>query len=649
MRVPGIFSSLLILLLASSNLVAQYDSIPRPTSDIGLFPRKEPGGLRQLQISGFYRFFATYQRQYDPYLLNPVIGDTALPRNLFIGDDSQLPNLLINAGGKTSDKTSWGFDLMMFQFLDGMISPAYGGQVADADRPPLDRPLLGARLGGNLGLNLGINLYGNFETSLGQISVRAGGIQWFAMSDLTMAAWKGYNRFILYERNPWDPVGRGLDGRYNEYFEQGSISQDARWGNRAFDGVIIEGKQLPGRLSFAVLGGKTELNGGFSRTPNFSYGAKVKKEFGDHSFISLNTFNGLASADSLSIQSYGFNMVTAEFSFQHDGFRLQGELGAGKYFSPIHHSRWGEAMQFKLATPEMKGKSQIELHYFRISPDVVNNTAVFWNTSTYEFRTNDLPAGSIGSSAVLQPFSSSMVRLGQMTNNRQGLNLNVQAGSRSVRFSGGLGTSSELTPAAPVITYSNPVNQVIRSRFWRWVFPANVGPYQRYSDIYRDIFQTVQLSDDSSGIVIHRKHFNMMEAQVKYHTTVKGKDLYLFTLVQANSSSRDWSPVTIFNEKAYIRQYVIESELYIAITPSILLNAYYGYERTLGNYLTDIDEYTRRPRNQAGEGVGCGADVDLGRNARLYLRHRWYFFRDHSFELDRFRGREISVELKAFF
>lgn len=77
-----------------------------------------------MQISGFYRFFATYQRQYDPYLLNPVIGDTALPRNLFIGDDSQLPNLLINAGGKTSDKTSWGFDLMMFQFLDGMISPA---------------------------------------------------------------------------------------------------------------------------------------------------------------------------------------------------------------------------------------------------------------------------------------------------------------------------------------------------------------------------------------------------------------------------------------------------------------------------------------------------------------------------------------------
>jgi hypothetical protein len=81
----------------------------------------------------------------------------------------------------------------------------------------------------------------------------------------------------------------------------------------------------------------------------------------------------------------------------------------------------------------------------------------------------------------------------------------------------------------------------------------------------------------------------------------------------------------------------------------VLLNGYYGYERTLGNYLTDIDEVSRRPRNQYGEGVGTGFDIDLGKNARLYVRHRWYYFRDESFSLDRFRGRELTVELKAFF
>ena len=85
------------------------------------------------------------------------------------------------------------------------------------------------------------------------------------------------------------------------------------------------------------------------------------------------------------------------------------------------------------------------------------------------------------------------------------------------------------------------------------------------------------------------------------------------------------------------------------ISRGFLLNGYFGIERTLGNYLTDIDEITRRPRNQYGQGFGLGCDIDMGKNARLYIRHRWYSFKDTSFELDQFKGRELTVELKAFF
>ena len=221
-------------------------------------PKTEPMGSRSLQVSGFYRFFATYQRQLDPYLLNPIIGDTALPRNLFIGDDSQLPNLQLNVSAKTSDKTFWSFDLMMFQFLNGVIGTSYSKQVPDSLRPDIQRPLLGTRLGGNLGLLLGINMSGNFKTDVGNINVTVGGIQWYAMSDLTMASFKGYNRFMLFERNPWDPMGKNLHDRYNQFFEEGSISQDTRWGNRAFQGVVIKGSNMPGRTSFDFLLGKTE-------------------------------------------------------------------------------------------------------------------------------------------------------------------------------------------------------------------------------------------------------------------------------------------------------------------------------------------------------------------------------------------------------
>ncbi len=624
-------------------------TIHRPSSDFGLMPKKDPGGLKNLQINGYYRFFATYQRQLDPYLLNAIIGDTALPRNIFIGDDAQLPNLLLNVSGKTSERTSWGFDIMMFQFLNGIIGTSYGAQVVDSLRPNIQNPLQSKRLGGNLGLNLGINLSGNFKTDVGNISVAVGGIQWYAMSDLTIASWKGYNRFMLYERNPWDPMGRDLSGRYDQYFESGSISQDTRWGNRAYEGIVIQGKDFPGKTSFALLAGKTELNGGFSQVPNLTFGGKIRKDFDAKKFVSLNSFNSKASTDSLSRASFGFYMATLEFAYDLANYTLKGELGGGKYFSPVNNAGWGEALQLKLASPAEDKFAQAELHYFRISPNVVNNSGVFWNTATTEYRTNDLPAGSIGSAAVLLPYSSSMVRLGQMTNNRQGLNLNVQTSKGKLRFSGGLGFSTELKASAQVITYGHAVNQLTRSRFWRWNFPAGVGPYNRYSDIYRDIYETVNLSDDSSGVTIHRKHFNTMEGQFKYHTKVLGRDLFVFSILQCNSTSRTWSPVTILNEKAYIRQYISEFEMYYAIKPGLLINAYYGYERTLGNYLTDIDEVTRRPRNQKGEGIGCGVDIDMGKNVRLYMRHRWYYFRDQSFELDRFRGRELTVELKAFF
>ena len=638
-----------ILLTCSSKLHAQADSVGFGRfSELGLFPKKDPG-TSNIQISGSYRFFGTYTRQLDPYLLNPIIGDTALPRSIFIGDDSQLPSLTLNVAGRPNDRSSWGFDLYVFQFLNGIIGSSYGSQVADSLRPDIQYPRTGLRLGGNLGLLLGMNLHGSFKTSKGTLVTHVGGIQWYAMSDLTMASFRGYNRFMLYERNPWDPTGTDISSRYKQYFDQGSIDQDNRWGNRAFVGAVVEGFDFPGRISFSGLIGKTELNGGFSQVPNFSYGGKLKKDWGGKNFISFNTINSFSYTDSLARESFGLNVATLEFMIEKRGYVIKGEAGAGNYYSPNNDEGWAELFQFKFKTPTRGRWPSAELHVYRINPNVVNNNAVFWNTATTEYSVNDIPAGSVGSSALLQPFGSSMVRLGQMTNNRQGLNLNVEAGKRDLKFAGGLGFSSEISAAAPVITFGNPVNQFTRSRFWRWNFPPNVGPYNRYSDIFRDVYQTVNLADDSSGVVVNKKHFAVAEAQIKYHTKLAGKDVYLFSLLQMGSAQRDFSPVVVTTEKAYIRQYSAEIEAYYAISRGFLLNAYYGYERTLGNYLTDIDEVTRRPRNQYGEGVGVGCDIDMGKNTRLYLRHRWYYFRDESFELDRFRGRELTVEIKAFF
>ncbi|KRP10568.1 MAG: hypothetical protein ABR95_03835, partial [Sphingobacteriales bacterium BACL12 MAG-120813-bin55] len=204
---PILYGFLLLLVLSGLQVKAQ---VPDTTlQKLGIMPKEEPSPLRKITVSGFYRFFGTLTQHEEPYLLNPVINDTVLSRQLFIGDDSQLPNFQLNIAGRPSNKTSWSFDVFAFQFLQGALGTTYGQQIPDSLRPSFQDPLSGARLGGSMNLNLGINFTGSHETDVGIFTLKAGGIQWVRLSDLTMAGFRGYNRFTVFERNPWDPVEIG--------------------------------------------------------------------------------------------------------------------------------------------------------------------------------------------------------------------------------------------------------------------------------------------------------------------------------------------------------------------------------------------------------------------------------------------------------
>jgi hypothetical protein len=173
----GVTIAMILLQLAS---MAQWnETIDR---DAGIFHSADTLEPGKISINGFYRFFGTYTLQKLPYQLT-VPADTVLPRSFFIGDDAQLPNLLINVGGQFANESSWGFDVRMFQFLNGNIGSSYGAQIADSLRPNIQQPLGTIPLGGNLGTMLGMNLYGNFKTKFGQWGTRIGGIQWVNISD----------------------------------------------------------------------------------------------------------------------------------------------------------------------------------------------------------------------------------------------------------------------------------------------------------------------------------------------------------------------------------------------------------------------------------------------------------------------------------
>jgi len=618
----------------------------------GNFPKEKPNEIYQLRVNGFYRFFATNLNMPEPYTLVPgAVPALTNKRVLFIGDDTQLPNLWLNVSGRPSKKLSWGFDVFMFQFLNGNIQPVYSPPTPKENLPNVWNPLASPRLGQNMGLNLGINLYGSYVTDVGTFNLSMGGIHWLAISDLTLGSFTGYNRFMVYERNPWDPIGRDIGARYEQMYGEEDLKQDLRWGLRAVQGMILNGINLPNDWSFIGFYGKTELSGGIFTIPNRDFGGKLKKTFTSETSLSFNTLNNQTFLDSINTLSVGFNVHTLEFDTKWKGFKLHLEAGMGRYVTPDSIYPWGEAINAKITTPKRLTKIPIEIQYYRVSPYVINNNALFWNTSLPAAREISLEAagGATQSANVLVPFASSVVAIGQMTNNRTGLNINSDFKIGKVNFSAGINMSREIEAFANTITFSHFVNQLIRSRFWRWNFTPNVGPYGRYDKVYRDAFQTVQLTDDSLGVAVNPKNFNTAEIHAKYRTKLGHRNLFAFVLGRYNTVSEDFSPFLVLDESAYLRNYSTEAELYYELADNLYINSYLGYERNLGGNNTQLDDITFRPLNQTGYGIGLGFDLGLGKNAGLYFRHRWFYFEDSSFVLDKFQGQETLVELKLFF
>lgn len=641
---------ILALLLFATSLWAQDDSTELEAFEpMGLFPKEAPPKLYRFGVGGFYRFFGTYTQMDDPYLLNEVIDDYTLPRNVFIGDDSQLPNLSLNFSGRPTANTAWGFDLYAFQFLNGQVNEAYSSQVATTALPSITNPLEGTRLAGNMGLLLGMNMYGSHATPYGSFNVGVGGLQWVSLSDLTLAAFRGYNRFTLFERNPWDPIGSTIKERYERFYAEGNINQDTRWGERAFQGVNLVATALPGGFTAQFLYGKTDINGGFLTIPNNSYGGKISKEFTKAGTVSINTFNNRTYLDSLAYDVIGFNVVTGQYEGTVKDIKLSLEGGVGRYQSPNHDLGWGELLSAKMLFPKKYTFIPIELHAFRISPNVINNNAIFWNTAIVETRNNEIPAGAAGSTNILQPFASAMAPIGAMTNNRQGINLNAEIEIQQLKLSVALGMAGELESRSNQITYNHPVNQLTRSRFWRWNFPVDVGPYQRYNVAFRDVFEVVNLTNDSLGVASTPTKFSVTEIQAKYNNKLFYRDFYIFMLNRYSSAQSFWSPITVTNANAYIRHYSNEIEAYYQIRKRLVLTGYAGYERIIANYDTELDAETLKPRNQEGIGLGIGCDIDLGKNTGLFIRHRWFSFEDRNFGKDQFSGQETLIEIKAFF
>ena len=589
-----------------------------------------------ISFSGYYRFLGFVRNQQETFPNNS--GKTVV---ISSGDAYREPMFLLKLNGKTRDNITFGADLM--------INSLYKGPSA-APQP--------------LTLDLGLNLSTSITTKLGTFNFKSGGVSWYRQSRLTVWGNRSFNRMSIFERRPQTPLNKTPINRYSNYYNNGLIDQGIRYGSRAFQGIFLKGSKLPFNFSVKGVIGKSNFNRSiFETNDNFTGCFQLKNTLSNSSKIAYNYLSSWADTDSLSDDRRNYFIHTLELDKKWNKIQVQMELGLGQYQDPIRNLGYGEAILLNIKTAKSL-KVPINAQLYRISPQFVNVTGNFLNTSVLEVFPNVEGIGT----TVRTPYQSPMVGLGFPVNNRQGVSINADVSLGKLKLNGGIGVFTEIDTSYAALSYIHNVNSQTLSRIY--LFAQNWGPYNALNSTYRGVFENVNISDTTAtGLANFKKFFNTIEFQAKYNNKIFGKNYYIFSLTRLNSCQKNLNALPQIGEQALISQLSEEIDLSIELSENTVLALSYGIEKILGNTSTDIGDspeatstnsfferlgldnlfrYTNA-RNQKNTFFGFGLDYKIGQNAMVFLRHNRYRYFDPNFIENHLKGWETMLELKINF
>ena len=593
-----------------------------------------------ISFAGSYRFLGFVRNQKEVFPNNS--GKTTA---ILSGDNFREPMLLLKLKGLTKDKISFGADFML-------NSPYKGPENVNSQ----------------LTLELGLNLRTSFSTSFGKFNLSSGGVNWYRQSRLTVWGNRSFNRESIYHRRPQTRLTSTPQLRYENYYNNGLIDEGVRYGNRAFQGIFINGQNLPKGFSLKGVIGKTPFNRSIldSLSNNYTGCIRVSKKFKNNFNVSYNYLNSTNLIDTINNEFRGYSINTLEFSKKWNLFSVYFEAGLGNYYSPENDFNNGEALILNISSSK-KVKYPIDIQAYRISTEFVNLTGNFLNTSVLEIFPN---TGSNNRATTIRPqFNSPMVGLGIHTNNRQGVSINAQHSFGKLKINAGVGISSEIDTSISSISYRYNVNAQTLSRLY--LFARDWGPYNALNSTYRNIFENVSISDTNiNGLANFKKHFANFEFQAKYTGNLGSKKFYIFFLSRFNSCGRNLHYFPKYNLDVLISQISnqIDFNFEVSDNASIILN--FGIERIIGNHITDLGDNTHTSgspvnmilnslnssnsivnfaRNQRNRLIGMGLDYKIGKEAMIFFRHNLYGYHDPNFVLNNLKGSETMLELKILF
>ncbi len=626
---------LIIFFMWVGSSYSQDTTINQKSFSSNILSYKNP--TSSISFSGYYRFLGFIRNQQEAFPNNS--GKTLV---ISSGDAYREPMFLLKLNGKTRDNITFGADLMLNSLYKG-------------PSPNLTQPLT---------LNLGLNLSTSIATRNGIFNLKSGGVSWYRQSRLTVWGNRSFNRISIFERRPQTPLNKIPINRYSRYYNSGLIDQGIRYGSRAFQGIFFQGSKLPFNFSVKGVIGKSNFNRSLlENSDNFTGSLQLKNTLSSKFKIAYNYLSSWADIDSLSDERRKYFIHTLELDKKWNKIHVQMEVGLGKYSDPINTLGYGESILLNVKTAKST-KVPLNFQLYRISPQFVNVTGNFLNTSILEVFPNVEGVGT----TIRTPYQSPIVGLGFPVNNRQGVSINADFNLGKLKLNGGIGFFAEIDTSHAALSYIHNVNSQTLSRIN--VFAQNWGPYNLLNSTYRGVYENVNIIDTTAGGNANfKKFFNTIEFQAKYNNKIFGKNYYIFSLTRLNSCQKEFNLFPQVGSQVLISQISEEIDFSFELSQKAALVLSYGIEKVLGNSYTDIGDnpeptatntffeqlglenlyrYTNS-RNQKNTLLGFGLDYKINHNAMVFYRYNQYRYFDPNFVENNLKGWEMILELKINF
>jgi hypothetical protein len=612
-----------------------------------------------IRFSGYVRGFFQY-RDMNKYYQDMYGGPNNITVNGVNNVGSNLQNgypepfLMLQADANPTARTS----VTVQYYLDNQMT----GQRSDSGRQALLYRLF--------------NFKGNIYSNFGTFSLTAGGgVNWARMSPFTLGNNIQFYRQDLFERLPWQYYGSSA-ARYSSNYTDENVAVDTRWSRAGTQGFMLEGSGLPAGFGFMALYGKTDNSGGFrsyvqtSNSPikNFLAGRLYNNYFGHE--IGINYFSQFGYTNAYQLKPEQQRILTMDFKLKPRNLDIYLEVGAGSYRSPDYKEKWTPTANLQVQVDKKVIGMPFSVQLYEVGSSVVNINSDVMNSSIPYVQPSYPIQGTTNSlfgSSDITTFPGIMTEVGQLTNNRKGLNIKGNTSIGNLKIAFGYSVNQEIEnkygsdPRYNVVQFNHRLNAFTRSRFA--YYTSGNGPYASITNIYRRTFETVQITDVNPNYL---KSFNAVDLTLKYKINLFKKELILVNYTTYSTAQDHLSAVPLTDNSAFVRYFYEEFNAFYPLHKKVTLVGQFGVEtmkggdRTSmvdnqGNLITNTDgSFAAKPvggkaRDQLGTGIGLGVDYDFSERAGLFFRHRFFHHKDKNFTKDEFQGQESSVELKIFF